>query len=506
MVKYYSQAKLVNKDVERNENGGYLFLQQIYHKLKIDEICENINTKYSHKYDLNEIMKSLIYTRIIYPSSKLKSYELSASFIEKPNYNIDDLYRALDLINKEDDYIQAALYKNSLKYTKRNDKILFYDCTNFYFEIEEDDDFRKYGKSKENRPNPLVGMGLFMDGDGIPLAFSTFPGNTNEQITLKPLEKQIIKDFELSRFVVSTDAGLSSTTNRRFNDISDRAFITTQSLKQTKKFIKNWALDLSSGWRLPGSNKYYDISSFKRASEIDDSLINNTYYKERWIKENDIEQRIIVTFSPKYMFYQQKIRNEQVNRAIKVIERNPKTIETRNQNDPKRFIKSVAITEDGVVAEETHHHIDQSVIDKESVYDGLYAVCTNLEDDVEKIIEINKRRWQIEDLFRLMKTEFKSRPVYLSKEERIKAHFTTCFLAVTLFRFLEKKLNHKYTHSEIISTLRNYNFLNDNGDYIPTYKRTDITDYMHDTFGFRTDYEINSERNIKKIIAGTKKQ
>ena len=260
IIKYFSQCKLIDKDTKKSFNAGYLFLQKIYYDLEINNICNNIKERHQFHYDLNSILSNLIYSRIIYPSSKLKTLEVSKSFLEQPNFTYNDILRSLEVLSKESDFIQSELYKNSLKYSKRNNKVLFYDCTNYYFEIEEDDEFRKYGKSKEHRPNPLVGMGLFLDGDGIPLTFDTFPGNKNEQLTIKPLEEKIINDFNNPMFVVCTDAGLSSIANRKFNDKNNRKFVTTQSLKKLKEFLKDWSLDLSTGWHLPGIDKTIDIS------------------------------------------------------------------------------------------------------------------------------------------------------------------------------------------------------------------------------------------------------
>ena len=504
IIKSYSQSKLINKDSKVLFNGGYLFLQKIYYDLKLDNICNSISDKYQFKYDLNNILSNLIYSRIIYPSSKLKTLELSSNFIEQPNFDYQHILRALEVISKESDFIQSELYKNSLKYSTRNDKILFYDCTNYYFEIEVEDDFKKYGKSKEHRPNPIVQMGLFLDGDGIPLAFNTFPGNQNEQPSLKPLEKKIIKDFNNSEFVVCTDAGLASSTNRKFNDISGRKFVTTQSLKKLKDFISDWSIDLSSGWKLPGNDKTYNISKLKDDENLINKYYDKVFYKERWIKENGLEQRLIVTFSPKFQEYQKKIRENQISRANEIINKNPKNIRSNNENDPKRFITTTSTTSNGEIADEKHYSLNLDKINNEAKYDGFYAVCTNLEDDVQEIIKINKRRWEIEESFRIMKSEFKARPVYLSREDRIKAHFTTCFLALTIFRYLEEKINEEYTVSEIIETLRNMNFNKKEYDYIPSYTRTNITDLLHEKFNFRTDYEIISDKNFKKIFKQTK--
>ena len=499
-------TRLIDKNCRCSFNVGYLFLECIYYKLGLNKIANKIQDKYKFQFDLNDILSKLIFSRIIYPASKLKTLELSKKFIEQPNFEYQHIERALPIISKEMDFIQSELYKNTKKYCKRNNRILYYDCTNYYFEIEEEDDFRKYGKSKENRPNPLVQMGLFMDGDAIPLAFNITPGNTNEQETLQPLELKILEDFNLAKFVVCTDAGLASNENRKFNNIEGRCFITTQSLKKMKKHLKEWSLDLTKGWKLPGSDKVYDISKLREEDELMKNFYDDTFYKERWINENGIEQRLIVTYSAKYQEYQRKIREGQIQRALKLIETNPKKIGKAKQNDPKRFITTINTTKDGEVAEEKHFEINQDIINQEAMYDGLYAVCTNLEDPVEEIVKVNHSRWEIEESFRIMKSEFKSRPVFHRKEDMIKAHFTTCFLALIVYRYLEKELNQKYTVTEIIDTLKEMNMKLENKDsYIPNYTRTDLTDDLHDKFGFRTDYEVIDIKKFKKIFSQIKK-
>ena len=498
-----------NKRLENRQykfNAGYLFLQKIYYDLGINDICNNIKDKHQFHYDLKNILSNLIYSRIIYPSSKLKTLEASKNFLEQPNFTYNDILRSLEVLAKESDYIQTELYKNSLKYSKRNDKVLFYDCTNYYFEIEDEDSFRKYGKSKEHRPNPIVGMGLFLDGDGIPLTFDTFEGNQNEQVTLKPLEEKIINDFNNPMFIVCTDAGLSSTANRKFNNKNNRKFVTTQSLKKLKQFLKDWSLDLSKGWHLPGIDKTFDISKLRDNEELIDKYYEKIFYKERWIKEDGIEQRLIITFSPKYQEYQRHIRERQIQRAISIIEKNPKKIKSNNENDPKRFIEIIPTTKEGEVAETNNYILNQDKINDEALYDGLYAVCTNLEDDASEIIKINKRRWEIEESFRIMKSEFKARPVYLSREDRIKAHFLTCFLSLVIFRYLEKKLDEKYTVSEIIDTLKNYEFRELIGfGYLPNYTPSIITDQLHNIFKFDTSYDIIDYKKFKKIFDIVKK-
>ena len=498
--------KIIDKNVQVSFNVGYLFLQDIYYKLKLNNICNTITDKYQFKFDLNDILSKLIYARILFPASKLKTLELSKKFFEQPNFDYQHIERALSILCKENDFIQSELYKNSQNYMPRNNRILYYDCTNFFFEIETEDDFRKYGKSKENRPNPIVQMGLFMDGDGIPLSCEITPGNTNEQITLKPLEEKIIKDFNLSQIVVCTDAGLASKTNRLFNNTNNRKFITTQSIKKLKDYLKEEILDLTKGWHLPGSNKTFNIEKLRTDENLIEAYKDKTFYKERWIKDGKLEQRLIVTFSVKYQEYQKHIRNNQIERAKKMIEQNPKKIGKAKQNDPKRFIESINTTENGEVASETYYSINQSVIDEEAKYDGLYAVCTNLEDDVEEIIKVNHNRWEIEESFRIMKSEFKARPAFHWTEENIKAHFLLCFLSLVIYRHLEKKLNNKYTVGDILDTLREMNLKLDSNDvYSPNYIRTDLTDDLHEIFGFRTDFEAIREKNLKKICKQTKK-
>ena len=506
-----SPSALIEKDKQNSFNCGYFFLEKIYYALGLDSICNTIYNKYKITFDLNSILSRLVYSRIIYPSSKLATYELSKHFVEQPNFELQHIYRALEIITKENDFIQSELYKNSLNISDRATGILYYDCTNYFFEIEDEDEFRKYGPSKEHRPNPIIQMGLFMDGNGIPLAFNINSGNTNEQQTLTPLEEKIIQDFKLSKFVVCTDAGLASTDNRKFNDKGERAFITTQSIKQLKKHLKDWALS-PTDWKLTGSDKTYNINSVQEkldntTDEIKKQKIKNlTFYKERWINENGLEQRLIVTFSFKYQQYQRHIREGQIARAKKAIENKNFKLDKRKQTDFKRFIKQTNITSDGEVADKGILSIDMNIIAKEELLDGFYGICTNLEDNVKEIIKVNHRRWEIEECFRIMKSEFKARPVYLSREDRIKAHFVICYISLLIHRLLEKKIEEKFSSSEIIYCLRNMNLLNHGIDgYEPIYTRTDLTDLLHEKFGFRTDYEITSPMEMKKILKNLKK-
>ncbi len=468
-------------------------------------MCKNISKNYDFKYDLDSILSRLIYGRILYPSSKLSCFEQSAKLYEQPGFELQHVYRALDVLARESDNIQAALYKNSKRIIKRKTGVLYYDCTNYFFDIDSEDGLKQYGPSKEHRPSPIVQMGLFMDKSGIPLAFCINPGNQNEQLSLKPLEQQIMKDFELSRFVVCTDAGLSSDANRKFNNFGERSFITTQSIKKLKTELKEWCLE-PTGWSLSGKKKKYDIR------EIQDTPENRKliFYKQKLIegydKERDIEfnQTLVVTYSLKYRDYQAKIRASQVSRAEKAIN-NQSKIEKAGQNDYRRFIQKTAITNDGEVAEKKLYSLDLEAIAAEAGYDGFYAVCTNLDDDPADIAKINHDRWEIEESFRILKSEFKSRPVYLQNDNRITAHFLTCFISLLIYRLLEKKLDNKYTCEELINTLKDMNLTCvGKGSFVPSYTRTEITDKLHDTFGFNTDYQLMTDRKIRGIVRKSK--
>lgn len=499
VIAKYSPSKLIKKDERRSFNGGYLFLEKIYHELRLNEICSEISDKYKFEYNLDSILSRLLYDRIILPSSKLSAYEFSLGLIEPADFELHHIYRALEVLAKEADFIQASLYQNSLKLSKRNTAVLYYDCTNYFFEIQEEEGLKQYGLSKDHKPNPIVQMGLFMDADAVPLAFSITEGNKNEQFTLKPLEKKILSDFNLSKFIVCTDAGLASTCNRKFNDKKDRAFITTQSIKKLKAHLKEWALD-PSGWHLDDDSKTYDIR------EADDEKDRDKiFYKQRWIKEDGLEQKLIVTYSIKYRDYHRRIRELQILRASEAISKNPSKIKKRSQNDYKRLIKRINCTSEGELAEKELYMLDYDLAESEALYDGFYAVCTNLDEDASKIAKINGQRWQIEECFRIMKSEFKARPVYLRRDDRIIAHFTTCFIALLIYRLLEKKLNEAFTCRTIIQHLRDMNFQELKGSgYIPTYTRDDFTDALHEAFGFRTDYEIVSLKQMKKIFKQVK--
>ena len=479
--------------------GGYLFLQSIYYQLQINKICRKLKQKHKFKYDINAILSDMIYARILEPRSKRSSYKAASEFLEKPSYKLHDVYRALDVLGAECDLIQAELYKNSHFLGARNDKVLYYDCSNYYFEIEQEDGNKKYGKSKERRPNPIIQMGLFMDGDGIPLAFSTFAGNANEQTSLKPLEKKILGEFGCQKFIYCSDAGLGSESIREYNHMGERAYIVTQSIKKLKKEEKEWALD-PQGFKKVSDDTPVDITKLN-------SNDKGLYYKDEPYTTKKLHQRLIITYSPKYAAYQRTIRDKQVERAQKMLDSGNTKKNRKNPNDPARFIEKTAVTPEGEAAD-IKYSLDENKITEETLYDGLYAVCTDLLDDnVADILKVSEGRWQIEECFRIMKTDFSARPVYLQDENRIQAHFLICFLALTIYRFLEKKMDLKYTCEELLETLKAINFaeIQEQG-YIPLYKREAITDDLHEACGFRTDYQFITKSKMRTIQKKSKRK
>lgn len=506
-------------DKQKVFNLGYIFLKKIFKKLELDILCKEISKKYRIKYEFSDILEDLIYTRILYPKSKYSSFEEAQKFLRQPKYELHDVYRALDIIAKEKENIEKWCYEKSLNIIEnRNTKILYYDCTNYFFEIEnedKDDDendktgLRKYGKNKENRPLPIVEMGLFIDGNGYPLAFNINSGNTNEQTTLRPLEKQIMKDFKLSKFLVCTDAGLGSFNNRNFNNKGERTYIVTQSLKQLSKEAQREAL-APDNWHMIGSKKIYDLSNINKYDKKDKKI----YYKQILLKRTKtdpetkkkvtLEERMIITFSPKYAIYQKNIRDSQIARAKEIIEKSPEKFTKLPQNSAKRFIQKENITNDGECAEKYKLYYKNDLEKYEEQFDGMYALCTpdNMRGSIEEILNISKNRWEIEESFRIMKSDFKARPVYLQLEERIKAHFTICYLALLVYRILEKeKLKDKYTTEEIISTLKEMITTKIEGlGYKQLYQKSEITADLNSYDDFNLDQEFISLKNMKKIL------
>ena len=499
----YNPNKRIAPGIKRQFNVGYLFLQKLYNQLKINDICNSIQDKYQFHFDLNEILSYLVFARIIYPSSKLETFKQCQNFIVQPKFKLHDEYRALSYIAENMDYIQEQLFNNSKNILKRNSKVIYYDCTNYFFEIDEEDDLRKYGISKEHKPNPIVGMGLFMDGDGLPLSCNIYPGNMNEQKTLIPEEAKIVDNFKMdsTKIILCTDAGLASDEIKKFNIKENRGFVITQSLKKLKDEYKQQVFN-KSGWRIANDlRNVYDLNTIENNDELKEQYYDTLFYKIIETETKSVKQDLIVTFCFRYYDYNRNIRNNQIERAKKSIETNNVTRKGKNQNDYRRLINSISSTNNGEVAENKSYLINQELIEEEEKYDGYYALTTNLIGDISEIFKIVKGRWEIEESFRIMKSDFLARPVNLSREDRIKAHFMTCFISLFIYRLLEKKLNNKYTSSQILETLRKMTMLEQKGlGFEPEYERTNITDELHNIFNFNTDLEIVSYKKMKKII------
>lgn len=510
-----SPAKLISPDDERLYNIGYLYPRNILSSLGIRNICSQIQNHRKFQFDLNKILCDLVCTRIIYPGSKRSSYKDAHHFLDVPSYELEDIYRSLPVMADERYFIESELYKNSKTVCKRNTSILYYDCTNFYFEIEEEDDFCRYGKNKENRPNPIVQYGLFMDTNGLPIADITFEGNKNEQFSLRELEKQIEEDFQFSKFIVCADAGLNGWENKIYNDKKDHgAYIVTQPIKKLKKNLREWAVN-PEGWKLMGRHESYDISQLGNTVMIDGKQCQTNklvFYKDRWEKiskkskltngKYTLEEHIIVSYSTKYREYQKHIRNKKLERAKKML-KSPGKIGTSNPRDPRYYIKKIASTKQGEVAEETYYSIDEEKIAEDMKYDGFYAVATDLEDeDLSLIIKANRQRWEIEESFEIMKSELKTRPMHVKRKDAINGHLLICFIALLVYRILEKEyLKEKYTCREIIDTLRGLNITHLGGNnYIPSFKRTEMIDELAEIFGFQPSREVLTQKYLKKFL------
>lgn len=503
LKKEFNPNKRISPGIKRQFNVGYLFLKKIYKQLNMKNICNSIQDKYKFHFDLNEILSYLVFARIIYPSSKLETFKQCHNFIETPKFKLHDEYRALSYIAKNMDFIQEQLFTNSKNVIDRNSNVIYYDCTNYFFEIDTEDDLRKYGINKQHQPKPQVGMGLFMDGDGLPLSCNIYPGNQNEQKTLIPEEDKIVNNFTLdtTKIILCTDAGLTSDEIKKFNIKDNRGFVITQSLKKLKEEYKTQVFD-KSNWRIPNDLKnIYNLEDIEKDETLKQKYYDTLFYKIVQTETKSVKQDLIVTFNFKYLDYHRNIRNNQIERAKISISNNQVTRKGKNQNDYRRFIDSITSTDNGEVADNTTYSINESLILEEEQYDGYYALTTNLIDDICSILKIVKGRWEIEESFRIMKHDFLARPVELSREDRIKAHFMTCFISLFIYRLLEKKLDYKYTTSKILTTLRNMNVLEHKGlGYEPEYERTVLTDDLHDLFKFNTDYEIISYKKMKKIF------
>lgn len=528
---------LIRKDERQSVGCGYLFLQRLYYKLGIDRMCGRLARDYKFEYDLNSVLELLVYGRVISPSSKRATYLKADRHLSSFDVSLQHVYRSLDVISDGFDYIQKRLYKNSLGMVKRDTTVLYYDCTNYFFETEQADPvarakgdganevktvgLRQYGASKEHRPNPIVQMGMFIDRTGFPIAMCINPGNTNEQLTLVPTEQKIVEDMGVERVVVCTDGGLSSESNRSYNSTAERSFITVQSLKKLNEAYKKWALS-PAGWKLIPRPEAEQTKAIRNKWRRDDSehelefdltdgetaayYADRTFYRERWIlnEETGFSQRLIVTFSFKYRDYLRALRSRQIERDAKIAARGG--VCKKNTNAPGRYVSETYATKDGEVAAFKVAALNLDAIADDEKYDGFYGICTDLNNPVNEIIELNHNRWESEDCFRVLKTDFKARPVFVWSDNHIKAHFLVCFISLLIFRILESELEYRYTASEIISTLRDMtlNIIAGEG-YRPNYTRTDLTDALHEKAGFRTDTEIITNQKIKQIISGIKK-
>ena len=520
--------KYSNRIIPKNEinkfNVGYLFLKDIYYSLKLDKIVKYITEKYKFEFDLNEVLCNLVFSRIIYPSSKLKTYELSKNFIETPKYNLENLYRGLTYLNNDLDYIQKQLYNNSKAVIDRNTKIMYFDCTNYYFDINEETELQKYGHGKDGKAKPLVGMGLFMDGNGLPIAMNIFPGSDSETKQLIPLQKQIANDFDLEdkKTIICTDAAMCTDDIKQFNIKNGRSFVITQSIKKLKQIYKNEIFE-DDNWRIVGNLTHiYKLSDILNDEEKSKVHYETVFYKIIQTETAHVVQDLIVTFQIKYRDYLRNVRNGQIERAKKKISstnKGDKIKLSNNPNDYRRLIKeTVEIIESKKKSSNEKnsnslnefsqkekysysYSIDENVIREEEKYDGYYGITTNLTGDISEILAISKNRWEIEESFRILKTDFDSGTVHLSREDRIQAHFLTCFISLLIYRILENKLDYKYTHNQIIEKLREMEVYEEKGSgYSPAYVRTDLTDDLHEIFGFRTDYEIISYKVFEKIF------
>ena len=507
--------KQIEKDINRTFYSGHLFLRKIYYELGINKICNHIKEKYNFKFDINSIVECLVFARVIWPSSKLSTYEQSKKFLGNYNFDIQHIYRTLSYLSSEIDKIQEELFDYSNKVIDRNYQVIYYDCTNYFFYTEEDD-FKRYGISKQHQPLPLVQMGLFMDADGYPFAMNINPGNTSETKTMIPSEKEFLNKYNMKskNIVVCTDAAMCTDDIKSFNIKNGRGFIITQSIKKLNAELQDFALD-KNGWRILGNIKtIYNLEEIEKDDELKKKYFNSIFYKEIECETKSVNQTLIVTFSFKYQEYHHKLKLHQLERATKIVDdankknkkaKNKKDIEkikiSKNPNDPKRFIKSINLTDNGEVATNIQYEIDNDIFVNEEKYNGLYGITTNLMNDTKTIIKVMNGRWEIEESFRIMKHEFDAGTVYLSREDRIKGHFITCFLSLFIYRYLEHKLDNKYTVSQIVSKLQEMMLLEHKGKgYEPIQTRDDLTDALHRFLGFDTDTEIITYKKIKKIF------
>ena len=391
----YNPNKKIESGQWRSVHCGHMVLLPLYNKLGMARFSAEVTARHRFKFDFADIMCKLVMCRILFPDSKRATRECLTDFVDAPDFSLDDIYNFLGVLAKEITPLQKSLYDATKNELSRRTGVIYYDCTNYYFEIEREDSLRRYGKSKEHRPNPIVQMGMFMDADGLPLAFCINPGNTSEQQTLQPLEEILANEFNLSEFVVCTDAGLASINNRQYNTTEGRNYIVTQSIPGLPKLMKEWALE-KTGWRRLGDkeDRTYDISDIDLESEKE-----HLYYHERWFKEDrsnvkNYEERLIVTFSPKFALYQRQLRAQHIEKALKMIEKKSEK-SRQTQQDPRRLIATTYCTADGEVAEKSVMSLDLEAIEKETAMDCLNCVATRLEQTFGEILNDNGFRYEI---------------------------------------------------------------------------------------------------------------
>jgi transposase len=522
-------------------NIGYFFLQQFYHDLKIDSFFESVTADRKNEFDPNLINRFLTYSRILYPDSKLGTHQNLCRFYEQPVFDYVHILRTMDILQEHYDEYIAHLFETSCQLVKRDTSVCFYDCSNYYFEVETDDEdyvdavtgetikgLRKYGPCKEHRPNPIVEMGLFMDRDGIPLSMCITSGSDNEQTTAIPLEKKLTKMFKGKKFIYCADAGLGSLNIRNFNSMGGRAFIVTQSIKKLSAALQQSVFS-DTDYHLLSSDEpavIKDMKEFDRHDPENRELYNDRIYKiipadkafdlglheekegqngpvRKMKSKAVVPQKIIVSFSRKMMEYQRYIRNRQIDRAKKLLKNlDPETYK-KGPHDVTRFIKRTSSTKSGEKITD-QYTIDQSVIEEEEKYDGFYAVATNLDDSAKDILEVSANRYKIEDCFRMMKTNFSARPVFHQKRERIIAHFMICYTALLIYRLMEKKLDlhgTHYTADTLIETMKSMDVANiEDMCYISTYTSSDACTALNAITGLGLDKKYYQPKELNKKI------
>jgi transposase len=527
-----SPTKRIKAGEQTRYSGADLMLIPLYNALGLPQICRELQKGIKAQYSLNEILEALVVLRILYPCSKKSTCELNSKRIRKTSFALEDVYRALTLLSSHIDDIQARVWQNSQKLMRRNTRVIYYDCTNYYFEIEDNDrdyvdmetgeviiGLRKRGKSKENRPNPIVQMGLLMDGDGIPLSFIIFPGNESEQPSLQRIEEMVARKFGLNEFIISTDAGLGSEDNRRYNMTEGREYITVQSLPSLSKADQDMALD-PRGWRVAYRDK--GLAPIDRSSpekeifnldEIDlDAERGTRFYKEIIVNKNlrgDITtsrpERIIVTYNHDFALYLRHKREERISTAQKIISRK-QTKSRQSQQDPRRYVTTDYVTKDGQKAAKVRMALDEKAIAHEQRFDGFYAYGTSLDDNAIDVLRARSFHHEIEHLFRTTKTFLDARPVHLRRQERIRSHFLVCFLAMIILKILQKQLNMPELSIDcLIGTLRSFEFdYFKSVGYRPLFERNDITDQLQETTGLHFDTEIVETKRMNKLYRSIK--